>query len=329
MPSSRDGDPGLALFQAVAEFGSYSRAAEFLRISQPAVSRQIRALEDDLGRPLFIRHSHGVSLTDAGRTLLERSQAILRQFEQAREDVRGGASGPSGMVTLAVPPAAGHLLVPELTKRFGALYPNVFLKIAAGFSAYIQEWMMRGRVDVACLHDPVPQPGFVLTPLLREQVFLVGKAGGWAPKQDHVRTQDLAAVPLILPGRPNASRRLLDVWLSRRGIRLNVRVEADDHLIIRALVRAGLGCSLLTHGAFLADLQLGDLRAWPFRPRAYWGLALMERPDERRSAPVAALAELVRQTARDLVRSNCWPGAAPYETSRRTRSSARPGMLAA
>ncbi len=303
----------LRYFQAVAEFGSYSRGAEFLRISQPAVSRQIRALEQDLGRPLFVRHSHGVSLTDAGRTLLERSQAILRQFDQARDDIRGGESGPSGTVTLAVPPAAGHFLIPELTRRFSALYPTVFLKVAAGFSVYIHEWLVRGRVDLACLHDPVPQPGFVVTPLAREEVFLVGKPGGWAPPRDHVRTQDLADVPLILPGRPNASRRLLDGWLSRRGIRLNVRMEADDHLIIRALVRDGLGCSLLTQGAFLADLRSGELQAWPFRPRAYWGLALMEMPDERRSAPVAALAQLVRETVRDQVRSKAWPGAQLYE----------------
>ena len=67
--------------------------------------------------------------------------------------------------------------------------------------------------------------------------------------------QDLAGLPLILPGRPNASRRLLDGWLSRRGIRLNVRMEVDDHLIIRALMRDGLGFSLLTQGAFLADLR--------------------------------------------------------------------------
>ena len=94
---------GLRYFQAVAEFGSYSRGAEFLRISQPAVSRQIRALEQELGRPLFIRHSHGVNLTDAGRMLLERGQAILRQFDQARDDISRGLAGPSGTVTLAVP----------------------------------------------------------------------------------------------------------------------------------------------------------------------------------------------------------------------------------
>jgi LysR family transcriptional regulator, nitrogen assimilation regulatory protein len=299
----------LRYFQAVAEFGSYSRGAEFLRISQPAVSRQIHALEQELGRPLFVRHSHGVNLTDAGRTLLERGQAILRQFDQAREDIRRGQAGTSGTVTLAVPPAAGNLLVPELTRRFAAAYPNVFLKIAAGFSVYIHEWMVRGRVDLACLHDPVPQPGFVVTPLAREEVFLVGRRGSLDLPRGHVRTQDLADVPLILPARPNASRRLLDGWLSRRGIRLNVRMEADDHLIIRALLKEGVGYSLLTQGAFRSELPLGELQAWPLRPRAFWGLALMELPHERRNEAVGALAALIRPTLRDLVRANKWPGA--------------------
>ena len=113
---------GLRYFQAVAEFGSYSRGAEFLRISQPAVSRQIRALEAGTGRPLFIRHSHGVNLTDAGRTLLERSQAILRQFDQARDDISRGLAGPSGTVTLAVPPAAGQLPDPGPDQALRADY---------------------------------------------------------------------------------------------------------------------------------------------------------------------------------------------------------------
>jgi LysR family nitrogen assimilation transcriptional regulator len=299
---------GLRYFQAVAEFGSYSRGAEFLRISQPAVSRQIRALEDELGRPLFVRHSHGVSLTDAGRMLLDRGQAILRQFDQARDDIRRGDAGPSGTVTLAVPPAAGNFLIPALTRRFSAAYPNVFMKVVAGFSGYIHEWLVRGRVDMACIHDPVPQPGFTVIPLVKEEVFLVGRRGGLPAGRAHVRTQDLADLPLILPGRPNASRRLLDGWLSRRGIRLNVTLEADDHLVIRAMMRAGLGFSLLTQGAFLSDLRHGDLQAWPFRPRAYWTLALMQAADERPTDIVAALADMIRATTRALVSAKTWPG---------------------
>jgi LysR family nitrogen assimilation transcriptional regulator len=298
---------GLRHFQAVAEFGSYSRGAEFLRISQPAVSRQIRALEAELGRALFIRHSHGVNLTDAGRMLLERSQSILRQFDQAGDDIRRGVAGPAGTVTLAVPPAAGNFLIPPLTRRFAAAYPNVFLRVAAGFSGYIHEWLVRGSVDLACLHDPVPQPGFTIVPLVREEVFLVGRPGALAGRA-HIRTQELAGVPLILPGRPNASRRLLDGWLSRRGVRLNVRLEADDHLVIRALIKEGIGCSLLTQGAFMADLRHGELQAWPIRPRAYWTLALVAAADERRTALASALAGMLRETVRAQVRSRAWPG---------------------
>ncbi len=296
----------LRYFQAVAEFGSYSRGAEFLRISQPAVSRQIRAMEEELGRPLFLRHSHGVSLTDAGRILLERSQTILRQFERAREDIRNGMTGPSGTVTIAVPPAAGNYLIPALTKRVAEAYPNVFLKVVAGFSGYIHEWLIRGVVDLACLHDPVPQPGFTIVPLLKEEVFVVGRPGAFTGK--HVRTQDLADLPLILPGRPNASRRLLDGWLSRGGIRLNVKLEADDHLVIRALMKEGIGFSLLTQGAFHADQRYGELQAWPFRPRAYWNLAVMTAADERRTAMGSAMVEIVRETVREAVRGKAWPG---------------------
>lgn len=298
----------LRYFQAVAEFGSYSRGAEFLRISQPAVSRQIRALEEELGRSLFVRHSHGVNLTNAGRMLLERSQTILRQFDQASQDIRNGDAGPSGTVTIAVPPAAGNFLIPALSQRAADAYPNLFLKVVAGFSGYIHEWLVRGSVDLACLHDPVPQPGFSIIPLVKEEVFLVGRPGAFTNASGHVRTSDLADLPLILPGRPNASRRLLDGWLSRGGIRLNVTMEADDHLVIRALLKDGLGFSLLTQGAFQADRRFGELEAWPFRPRAWWNLALVIATGERRSAMAGTLATLVRETVRQQVRNGAWPG---------------------
>ena len=303
----------LRYFQAVAEFGSYSRAAEVLRISQPAVSRQVRTLENSLGHKLFLRQSHGVSLTEGGQALLERTRMILRRIDQTEDEIRRGQVHASGTVTLGVPPAAGNMLVPELTRRLSAALPNVFLHVVAGFSLYVQEWMARGRVDVACLHDPVPKPGFTITPLVREEVFLVGRRGALDPPNGYVRTRQLAELPLILPAQPNASRRLLDAWLARYGIRLNVRMEVDDHMIIRALLREGLGFSLLTQSAFLADMPLGTLDAWSLRPRASWGLSLMQQPQERQSAIAGALAAMIPQVVRDLVREERWPGAVSVE----------------
>ena len=298
----------LRYFEAVAEAGSYSRGADLLRISQPAVSRQIRSLEEDVGRPLFLRHSHGVSLTEAGHLLLERSQTILRQIDQARSDVRRGQDGPAGEVTLAVPPAAGTLLIPELTRRLASMYPNVRLRVAAGFSTYVHEWLVRGRVDLACLHDPTPQPGFVVTPLVREEVFLVGRPGSVPTGRRQLRISDLAGVRLILPARPNASRRLLDQWLSREGIELDVLMEVDDHLVIRAMLRDGLGCSLLTKGAFAQDLPAGLLQAWRLRPAPFWNLTLMQTPAGQRHPLRAAVADVLQDTIKALLHNRAWPG---------------------
>jgi LysR family transcriptional regulator, nitrogen assimilation regulatory protein len=295
----------LRYFQAVAELASYSRAAEFLRISQPAVSRQISQLEAELGQALFIRHGHGVSLTEAGKLLLERSQSILRQLDQAQAEVR------RGRVTLAVPPAAGHFLIPALTRRFAAAYPNVFLKIVAGYSAFIHEWLVRGQADLACVHDPLPQRGFVTVPLIREPVYLVGREDAFPKPVGHIRIQDLDRVQLILPSRPNASRRLLDGWVARHGIALDVRMEVDDPTLIRALLREGTFCSLLTLGSFQAESRLGELHALPFRPAAHWQLTLIQATSAQASPVVVALAAMIRETARDLHKRGAWPGLLP------------------
>ena len=299
----------LRYFQTVAEFGSYSRGSEFLRISQPAVSRQIRKLEEELGHALFKRHGHGVSLTDAGRILLERSQVALRQLEQTKAEIQGGSStSPSGVISFAVPPAAGYFLAPALVARFGAEFPNVFLKVVGGFSGYIHEWLVRGQVDLACVHDPLPQRGFEVVPLIREQVYLVGKAGGAVFRRGSVGIGDLVELPLVLPSRPNASRRLLDSWVAQKGISLTIKLEVDDHSVIRGLVRQGIGVTLLTQGAFDADLRHGEVEAVPFRPRAYWPLALVAPAHGPRTEVVAAFMRTLRIVTRELVASSAWPG---------------------
>lgn len=298
----------LRYFQAVVEFGSYSRASEFLRISQPAISRQVAHLEEELGQPLFVRTGHGVTPTEAGRVLFERSQAILRQIENAADEVRSTRAEPAGTLSLAVPPAAGHFLVPGLVRRFHAAYPRVFLKVVAGFSGYIHEWLVRGRVDVACLHGPPPQRGFDVVPLIDEEVFLVGRPGTMPFEHPFVGTRDLERVPLVLPSRPNASRRLLDEWLAGSDATLRITMEVDDPSMIRALLKEGLGFSLLSQGAFLAEVARGELEARPFRPAVYWPLALMLSQTRPRTDLVDVLVATIRATVRDLSASGAWPG---------------------
>ena len=293
----------LRYFQTVAEFGGYSRAAEYLRLTQPALSRAIKQLETELGTTLFHRHGHGITLTEPGRTLLDRARAILRTLDQTKQEIRAGAGEISGSVSLAVPPAAGTWLIPPLMQRLAATCPNVSVKIVGGYSGYIHEWLVRGAVDLACLHDPLPQKGFAVTPLVREPVFVVGRTGHF-PRTGAVRVSDLPRLPLILPSRPNASRRLLDSWMAQRRLTLNLRMEVDDPSIIRALLRAGQGFSILTRGSVETELRHNELEARPLRPAAHWRLALVVPAHGGRPPAVNALADAIVAVATESAHSS-------------------------
>jgi LysR family nitrogen assimilation transcriptional regulator len=303
----------LRYFQVVFELGSHSKAAEALRISQPAISRTVAQLEDELGRPLFTRKAHGVSPTETGRLLFERSQAILRQVENTKAEIRGAGIGLSGTLTLAVPPGAGHFLMPELIQRFRTSCPGAFLKVIAGYSSYIHEWLIRGRVDVACLHGPLLQRGFEVMPLLDEEVFLVGRPDTFPFDRDYAEASDLSRVPLILPGRPNSSRRILEETLSSLGISPLVAMEIDDTSMVRSLLMKGLGFSLLSQGAFLEYVERGELAALPFQPAMRWPLAMMLSTTRQRSPLVDFLIVTIRETAADLVASGEWPALLPKD----------------
>lgn len=298
----------LRYFQTVALCGSYSRGSELLHISQPAVSRAIRQLEDELGKSLFERHSHGVKLTDAGQILLARSQVLLREVEQTKAEVQSGVTSPSGNIAFAITPAAGGVLVPALVEHFSAQYPNVFINVVGGFSASIHEWLVRGYVDLACVHDPLPQRGFEITPLIGEEVFLVGKAGAAGLPKDYVRTEDLTSIPLILPSGENASRRLLETWTASLGITLNIKLEVNDHFIMRALVRSGAGYTLVSRGAVDDNLEKYGLQAWPFRPKAYWPLTLVTCNKVPRTEIVNAFIDSIRTVTGRLCSEGKWVG---------------------
>jgi LysR family nitrogen assimilation transcriptional regulator len=297
----------LRYFQAVVEFGSYSRASEFLRISQPAISRQVDRLERELGKPLFVRNSLGATPTDAGRLLFERSQPILRQLEDAKAEIKSVAGGASGTMVIAVPPGVGHFLLPSLIARYRRSFPNTSLKIMSGYSGFIHEALVRGRADIACLHAPQPQKGFRVSPLLDEEAFVVGKRGTLPVRGRRIATAELLKLPLILPSRSHSSRRILEERAFALGVTVNPVMEVDDTSLIRTLLRSGLGFSVLSQGAFENEIDRRELEARPIRPRMSWPLAMMTASGRPRSEPLEALMIAIRATVRELVTRGEWP----------------------
>ena len=161
-------------FMRVARAGSVSRAAQELRLAQPALSRQIKKLEHELGVSLFSRHGRGVRLSAAGALLLERAEAISHLVHETSEEIRGDRSPMRGRVTLGVPPAAGRILVPTFVERFQKAWPQTTLHVREGVASSLQEWLLEKRLDFAVMHNPPHLESLEIAPLLAERMMVVG-----------------------------------------------------------------------------------------------------------------------------------------------------------
>lgn len=261
----------LEYFVAVAELGSFSKAAVILNIAQPALSRQVRLLETDLHVTLLMRNGRGVVLTEAGKRLFDHSVGILQLVSRVREDIEAARDEPAGRIVVGLPPSMGRLLTVPLVEGFRRTLPKARLAIVEGLSAHLAEWIATGRVDLGLLHNPEPQPALEVTPVLEEPLGLVSPAGkgvakGGAKKVSPRNTATLAELtrlPLILPERTHAIRKLLETQAALAGHKLNVALEISSVQSILDLVRAGHGHAVLTPSALAAS---GNAAAFRLRP---------------------------------------------------------------
>ena len=250
----------LEYFVQVAELGSLSKAAVVLGVAQPALSRQVRALETELRQQLFLRNGRGVALTDAGKRLFDHSVAVLQMVSHAREDLGASRGEPVGRVTIGLPPSIACQHTLKLIDRFRKQLPAARLAIVEGLSSHIVEWVTSGRVDVGLVYNPEAQSGLEITPLLEEPLGLVsyapkGKRRSAAP----LPMQELSHYPLIVPERVHAMRRLLETRAALAGIKLDIAWEVSSVPSIIDLVCAGYGHAVLTASGVAASPRSGEL----------------------------------------------------------------------
>lgn len=280
---------GLRYFLAIAEAGSITRAAAHLGVAQPALTRQIQAMEAELGTALLERLPRGVRLTPAGRQFLEHGRRVLRELDRARAELSGSGRAARGRVILGVSPTVGGWLVPGCVERARTEAPGLSIKVVEGFSPQLFDALGAGRVDVALLTNPEPARALRYTPLVAEPVVVVGRE---APgPQAFVTRADLARLPLLLS---DGIRQALAEQLDRLALRLNVEVEIDSIDAIRALLLRGAGHALMPVSTFGEDIRAGRLSAWPLADAALnrmLVLAHAARPAD--PAAVESLAALV------------------------------------
>lgn len=281
----------------VVELQSFSKAAAFLRIAQPALSRQVKALEDELGVLLLERHGWGVTATAEGLILVEHARKLLRGLQEAREAVLALQAEPQGEVTLGVPTSVGAALVPELIQQFRRAFPKVSLRLVEAFSASVHEWLLAGRLDLAILYETRETSAIGAKPLLTEAMVVIGDAARFRPDQA-LGLDDVARLPLILPGRPHRLRLLVDQAMAEARLDSRPEIEVDALTVIKELCRRGEGVTILPYSAVQAEVAAGLLSTARLHPGISRTLVVGERPDRRGTPAMAALeAELRRMVA--------------------------------
>lgn len=294
----------LRSFVKVAQCGGFSRAARELYVAQPALSRQIAKLEEQLGVELFTRHGKGVELTAAGARLVERAEVMLRYLEETADHVRSSAEEERGHLAVGLPPAIGSLVGPQLIQKFRQRWPKASLHALEGLSTSLQEWLLQGRIEVAVVYNQPLLEAFEVRPLFSERMVLVGPPGEASCSQ---RLSALGEVPLILPGLPHSNRRLVEQVAAQNTVRLNVILEVDSVGLTKKLVAAGQGYSILAHAAVQQDIDRGELVGHEIERPGIRSTVALARLKERRSSRLALSWEkIVLETLEELVTVGAW-----------------------
>jgi DNA-binding transcriptional LysR family regulator len=300
----------LRTFLAIVETGNVTRAAQLLNIVQPAVSRQLRLLEEDVGGVLFDRARRGMQLTTAGKTLAEYARRALNELDRARAEINPQQVGVGGIVTIGLLPSTSDLLAGPLVSRITSQYPGIKIRIAVGYAGTLQTWLESGEVDVALLYEPTNAASLLMQPLLEESMCVVGLPKDGLTASKSVSLRDLVSTPMILPSAPHGIRMLVDHACLQLGIQLAVMAETNAMSVQKSLVLGGHGVTILPLIAVADEVAAGALSAARLvDPLIIRKLALAVSASRKLSVPVQhAITELI-QCMQEAIGSKRWPEA--------------------
>lgn len=279
----------LRYFVAIADAGSLTAAAAALAVAQPALTRQLRDLETDLGVQLLLRLPRGVRLTPAGVTLYESAQRMLAEAARVRQLLASRNREQQAAVVLGVSPTLTRILLPRVFESCLSAVSGIELRAREAFTPALLDWLERGVIDMAIVTNPEPGRPLSLYPLLGEPFALVSHPS--LKIRRVVTVRQLAGIPLLMT---TLHRGLVDRQLLPLGARLNLRAEIDSVDSIREMVQRGPWATLMPISVFkgpsaaegvvlseISGVQLNRL------------LVLATRIENRGNSPQVALKEII------------------------------------
>ena len=257
----------LKVFRTLARQLNFRRAAEELRLTQPAVTGQIKALEEELGFALFDRSGGRVTLTPQGSILLNYADRLHLLADEAMQALAASSGRSAGRLAVGASQTIGQYLLPNLLAGFLRLHPQVEITVLGGNTEEVLEALASHQVELALIEGPTMRTDIRTEPFLEDHMVLVVPAGhAWA--NTPIEPADLAGAPLLTREHGSGSRRVVEAALEAAGIRvkdLHYRLTLDSTEGLLSAVEAGLGIAFVSRWAVRNQLSLGTLRIAPVR----------------------------------------------------------------
>jgi DNA-binding transcriptional LysR family regulator len=248
----------LEILQAIAETGSFTACGRKLHVSQSAISRQVALLEDELGEPLFLRVGRQVRMTPAAESLVQLGQRV---FQDVRDTV-GGITDRTrtlrGTLRLAGGMTVCLYVFPPLLKHIKRVHPELEIRLTVATAGRSVEEIRAGRVDAGLLTLPVDESDLVTVPVLREELLIVTMPTHALAKKRKVAPRDLADEPFILFEAGSATRRVIDSFFFTEKIEPTIVMDTENVEIIKAMVKTGLGISIVPYQAIAREVRAGQ-----------------------------------------------------------------------
>jgi DNA-binding transcriptional LysR family regulator len=286
----------LVTFLEVAKQGSFSRAGQKVFRSQPAVSAQIRQLEQEYGEKLFDRVGKSVKLTPAGEVLFEYANRLLTLRNESLRAVADQRQTPRGTLAVGANEATCLYVLPDVFARYHQQYPKVQISVYRNFSHKILQKIDEGSIDLGIVTLPVNAPSLEVLPIFRDRLMLMVSTQHPLARKATVRVNEAAEHPLIFP-KTGFTRQVLDKLFRPYRSRLQISMELASVGMIKRFVAANLGASLISASYAAEEVRTGEAKLIPLQGVDLWReLGLVYRRD--RSLPRAAQAFIELMTAR-------------------------------
>jgi len=288
----------LGSFLEVAKLQSFSRAAEKLFRTQPAISAQIRLLEQECGEKLFDRGGKKVLMTPAGEILYRYAVKMLAMHQEALQAIAEINQTPRGKLVMGVNEATCLYVLPKTFARFKGLYPLVQISIYRNFSHKILQKVQEGAVDLGIVTLPLTANNLEVIPVFRDEVQVVMPKAHPLAKNKSIKVEEITHHPLILP-KTGHTRVVIDRLLRPYRDRIQISMELASVETIKKFVGAGLGISLISRTYAQPEVAADLLRLIPLEgQKIYRELGLVYRRDRYLSLPAKVFIEVVRETTK-------------------------------